>query len=196
MPPDAERVCVKASLSDADQRPRRRAQRANVLNGRESSYRECKESASRNSRSGDARGSSERASRARILTLFALVDVLGAVQSFVSSGAGTGEGPVDGAGVADRALVTRIRRAGVVEVAEQPCEAKATVPSDHAAAYSTGRSLTLFIRNAIRDRRPWSTEERVSSEWKGDASQRKAIDFSPADVCRLPMPLRRDKAAR
>lgn len=62
------------------------------------------------------------------LTLLALVNVLGAVQSFVSGGAGAGEGAVDGAGVADRALVTRIRRAGVVEMAEESCDRKARVP--------------------------------------------------------------------
>jgi len=46
--------------------------------------------------------------RNKILTLFALINILGAIQSFISGGAGTGEGSVDRAGVADRALVTRI----------------------------------------------------------------------------------------
>lgn len=60
----------------------------------------------------------------KILTLFALINILGAIQSFVSGGAGTGEGSVDRAGVADRALVTRIRRASVIEMTEQACKKK------------------------------------------------------------------------
>lgn len=57
--------------------------------------------------------------------MFALVDILGAVQPFVSGGAGAGEGSIDGAGVANRALVTRIRRASVVEMAQQSYETDA-----------------------------------------------------------------------
>lgn len=53
------------------------------------------------------------------LTLLALVNVFGTIQSFVSGGAGAGERAVDRAGVADRALVTRIRRAGIVEMTEE-----------------------------------------------------------------------------
>lgn len=54
------------------------------------------------------------------LTLFALVDVVGAVHPFIPCGAGARERAVDRAGIADRALVARVRRAGVVEMAEQP----------------------------------------------------------------------------
>lgn len=56
----------------------------------------------------------------KILTLFALINILGAIKSFISGSTGTGEGSVDRARIADRALVTRIRRASVVEMAEQP----------------------------------------------------------------------------
>lgn len=62
--------------------------------------------------------------RNKILTLFALINILGTVQSFVSGGAGTGEGSIDRAGVADRALMTRIRRASVIEMTEQTCKKK------------------------------------------------------------------------
>jgi len=54
--------------------------------------------------------------------LCALVNVLGAVQSFVSGSTGAGEGPVDRASVTDRALMTRIRRTGIIEMTKQPYE--------------------------------------------------------------------------
>ena len=53
------------------------------------------------------------------LTLFAFVDVVGAVDPLVTGGAGARERAVDRACVADRALVARVRRASVVEMAEQ-----------------------------------------------------------------------------
>lgn len=52
-------------------------------------------------------------------TLRALINVLGTVQSFVSGGARTGEGSVDRAGITNRALVTWIRRTGIIEMTKQ-----------------------------------------------------------------------------
>lgn len=52
-------------------------------------------------------------------TLGALVNILGTVYSFISSGAGAGEGPVDRASVTDCALMTWIRRTGIIKMTKQ-----------------------------------------------------------------------------
>jgi len=52
--------------------------------------------------------------------LCALVNVLGAVQSFISGGTGAGEGSVDRASVTDRTLMTRIRCTSIIEMTKQP----------------------------------------------------------------------------
>lgn len=54
-----------------------------------------------------------------VFTLFALVDIFRAVKTFVSSCAGTREGPIYGARVANRTLVTGVRCACVLQVTQQ-----------------------------------------------------------------------------
>lgn len=51
--------------------------------------------------------------------MFTFVDVFGTVQALVSRCAGARIRAVDGAGVADRISVARVRRAGVIQVAEE-----------------------------------------------------------------------------
>jgi hypothetical protein len=51
--------------------------------------------------------------------MFALVNVLAAVDALVATGAGAGVRTVDGAGVADGVLVARVGGARVVQVAQQ-----------------------------------------------------------------------------
>lgn len=53
------------------------------------------------------------------LTLLALVDILGAVDTAIAARAGARERAVDGARVADRVLVAGIGRAGIVQMAEK-----------------------------------------------------------------------------
>jgi hypothetical protein len=53
--------------------------------------------------------------------MFALVNVLAAVDALVAGGARAGVGAVDGAGVADGVLVAGVGGASVVQVAQQTC---------------------------------------------------------------------------
>lgn len=53
--------------------------------------------------------------------LFTLVDVLTAVDSLVAAGARACIGAIDGASVTDRICMARIGRAGVIQMAQQPC---------------------------------------------------------------------------
>lgn len=60
------------------------------------------------------------------LTLFALVDVLGAVDTLVAAGARAGIRAVGGARVTDGVCVARVGSARVVQVTQQPCQQDAT----------------------------------------------------------------------
>lgn len=53
--------------------------------------------------------------------MFALINVLAAVDALVAGGARTGVRAVDGAGVADGVLVAGVGGARVVQVAQQTC---------------------------------------------------------------------------
>lgn len=53
--------------------------------------------------------------------MFALVDVLGAVDTLVAAGARAGVRAVGGARVTDGVCVARVGRARVVQVTQQPC---------------------------------------------------------------------------
>jgi hypothetical protein len=57
--------------------------------------------------------------------LLALVDVLAAIHPLVAAGAWARVRAVDGTSVTDCVGVARVRRAGVVQVAQQPCDTSA-----------------------------------------------------------------------
>lgn len=58
--------------------------------------------------------------------MFALVDVLGAVDPLVAAGARTGVRAVGGASVTDGVCVARVGCARVVQVTQQPCQQDVT----------------------------------------------------------------------
>lgn len=58
--------------------------------------------------------------------MFALVDVLGAVDTLVAAGARAGVRAVGGARVTDSVCVARVGRARVVQVTQQPCQQDVT----------------------------------------------------------------------
>lgn len=58
--------------------------------------------------------------------MFALVDVLGAVDTLVAAGARAGVRAVGGASVTDGVCVARVGRARVVQVTQQPCQQDVT----------------------------------------------------------------------
>lgn len=73
--------------------------------------------------------------------LCAFVNILGAVQSLISGGAGAGEGSVDGASVTDCALMTWIRRAGIIEMTKQPGLSIRALAIETADAIDAGRAV-------------------------------------------------------
>lgn len=82
-------------------------------------------------------------------TLFALVDVLGAVQTFVSGGAGARVGAVDGACVTYGVRVTRIRSASVVQVTQETRLPGSTFAVECAHSVDTRSSIEASSAGAI-----------------------------------------------
>lgn len=75
------------------------------------------------------------------LTLIALVNVFRAVDALVPDGARARERAVDRAGVADRVRVARVRRARIVQMAQQPRLAGRAAAVEAADTVDTGRPI-------------------------------------------------------
>lgn len=83
-------------------------------------------------------------------TLLTLVDIFGAVEPLIPGCARASVGAVDGAGVADRVRVARVRCAGVIEVAEETWNDGQVIMFCEQVICSWRNGLKLLFRSFVK----------------------------------------------
>lgn len=103
--------------------------------------------------------------------MFALVNVLGAVDALVAGRTGARKRSVDGTRVANRIRMTGIRRTRIVQMAQQSCLARRTAAHEAAdtidagGAIEAGRTVTIVnVDAAIGSRPAVDTNARVAAD--------------------------------
>lgn len=104
-------------------------------------------------------------------SLFALVNVLGAVDALVAGRTGAGERAVDRARVANGVRVARIRRTGIVQMAQQSSLPGRAQAHEAAHAVDAGRPVearrtvtVVYIDAAVRPRPAVDTDARIAAD--------------------------------